>query len=96
MGKGTKVREGLAYMDLSYSGSGIRRDLRKLDPMRTPDMPDLGAPPASPSLTDEAVRRAREAELARTRAGGRRSTFLTGPLGAPGSAPTQRKSLLGS
>jgi len=59
------------------------------------EMPEPGPPPQPPSLTDEAIQRARMAEIARARSGGRRSTFLTGPMGAPGAPPTSRPTLLG-
>ncbi len=101
MGKATDPFSSESYFRRAWryadptSTTGFRKDLAAIDPTRTPDMPDVPAPPQPPSLTDEAVQRARMMELARGRAGGRRSTFLTGPLGAAGSAPAKPPALTG-
>jgi hypothetical protein len=56
---------------------------------KPPAPPPLPAPPPGPNNL-EARERAAEERLRRLRAGGRQSTILTGPQGAPGG-----KNLLG-
>lgn len=55
-----------------------------------------GPPPAPVKFAEKRVQAAGTAERARgAAAGGRASTILTGPLGLPGAAQTQQKTLLG-
>lgn len=50
---------------------------QKLNDLLAPPVKDVAAPPPAPDLTDDLVRQARRAELARLMAGrGRKSTFL--------------------
>lgn len=53
-------------------------------------------PPPPPDLTEQAIRLARLSERRRQAAGGRRSTFLSGALGASGAASTTVQRMLGS
>lgn len=62
------------------AGWGMGPDLQPLPPEKKPDL-------TAPDLTDDAIREARSSELLRLKSGqGRRSTFLTGPMGSTGSS----------
>lgn len=93
-----------SYVGLDYStgghgdkatGGNVKRTLGKILPK--PGMPKV---PDAPGLDENAMRiageNAREKQRQRAQqAYGRSDTILTGPLGLIGSAPGQRKSLLG-
>lgn len=65
-----------------------------MQPPKTPDLP--AAPPPPPDLTDQAIKDAKRRELLNpTLTGGRRSAFLSGPLGDQSKIPTLTKSILG-
>jgi hypothetical protein len=65
-----------------------------LQPPKTPGLP--GQAPAPPDLTDQAIQDAKRRELLNpTLTGGRRSAFLSGPLGDQSKIPTLTKSILG-
>jgi hypothetical protein len=59
---------------------------------KTPKLPPPVPPPPMDEDVDEQRRLQREKERKRR---GRSSTVLTGPSGVQGSAPTQKKTLLG-
>lgn len=66
-------------------------------PRKTTPADDIlaGAPPPPPDLADEGLANTRKAQLLRLLSGrGRRSTFLTGPLGSTGAA--SKPTLLGA
>lgn len=67
-------------------------------PPEAPPIPEAPKPVDTKKLTDDAEKRQSAlAEQARKRMGGatRGGTMLTGPGGAVGAAPVQRKTLLG-
>lgn len=83
------------YAALDHVG-GVEAAKKAIDPT----VPVIAPPmiPAPPVKTGDPAAVAAAAELARrrtTKPAGRSSTLLTGPSGLTGSAPTQRKTLLG-
>jgi hypothetical protein len=83
-------------MGSAYAGNrqkvqnaALQSDFEKAQAATAPKDP---VPPAAPDLTDEVVKKARQAALQRQQsAQGQRSTFLTGPRGLA----TPPKTLLG-
>lgn len=79
----TDDERGIVASTLDPVGTtGEGKGIKPIDPNAPPKAPDLSAP----DLTDDAIRRERSSELLRVKTGqGRRSTFLTGPMGSTGS-----------
>lgn len=57
--------------------------------------PNAAVPKPPPDLTDQAVREAANRKKRQSMFGGRKSTFLTGPLGDRSAIPDNQKSILG-
>lgn len=86
---------GSSNATINASNPAAAKDLSKSTTAWTD--PKLTAPPGStndplvaPDLTDKAIQEARKRQLLMP-GQGRRSTFLTGPMGVEGAAPTVRR-----
>lgn len=89
-GYGSKLNTGDAtsffYMNDRLATETHEAELKKGDP---------SAPPSAPDLTDKLLGDSRKSQMLRTLSGrGRKSTFLTGPMGDTTIKPV-RKTLLG-